>query len=150
MTKKRNVQIKKLELAHAITARKLNEAREKQIFEEVVPELKEYAGRCFVYRDNSYGGAKGPQDRWNVYKKVLSYILDVDGYIHYIVEEFQVDRDGKCSLTVNDMYPYHQLGRHPFDSYDEISSEEYDVERAKFFSEMSLRTKIKAILKKKS
>lgn len=143
------LKIKKLRLEAAIVAKKINALEEQVISTEVIPELKEYVGRCFVYRDNTYGGQVIKANLWDVFRKVLEYVTDKDGYIHYIVEEFQIDRDGKCSLSVEDMYPYHQLGRHPFESYDEIDQEEYDVELSKLFSEMSLRTKIKKVLKEK-
>lgn len=113
-----------------------------------VPFLKSLVGKCFSYRNNSYGGDGG---RWNVYKKVVELYTKKNGSVYLITEDFSVDCYGKPELSVECHHPYTNEAwrlQIPFSGYVEITKKEYENEKQKMLKEMSSFKKMKKYLDK--
>lgn len=118
----------------------LNAIEETELKKVHYPRLEKLLGTSWVYRDNDYGG---DTPKWDVFKRVIETFYDKEGTLFYITEEFSVDCYGKCSWEIERHFPYPPY-KNPFNScYEQISSEEYERERAAFFQEASQHQKAK-------
>lgn len=87
---------------------------------EADEENKKLVGKYFKYR-NCYSCPEKPSDYWYLYKRVIGL-----GKTGLITEEFQIDKDGKCSACFNKGSYSYMTG------YTEISRSEYLKALSKF------------------
>jgi hypothetical protein len=139
--------LKQLELERIRVQTQINELKEKEMEEKHYPALRKSAGKSFIYRRNCYSCPEEPSDYWDVYKKVLE-VVEANGSLYFVIEEFSVDRNGKCSLIIDDYYPYPD-GRQPFTGgWEEITAGEYAEAKGEFLKEMQTYKKLKKVLAK--
>jgi hypothetical protein len=131
--------IKQLELERDKIQQQINKRAEEEFVKKQVPFLKSLVGKCFVYRDNSYGG---DTPKWDVYKKVLDLVETKDGNFVFICKEFETDGDGNAKLETNNHFAYSHknwFGKIPFTGYVSCSGEEFEIEYLKTLNEMSIQ-----------
>jgi len=134
-------EIKKLRL-------KLNKVEDEEFNKIQVPYLKSLVGKCFMYKDNGYGGDSG---KWNEYKKILDMFTTKNGSIWLITENFSIDCNGKVTITTDWHYPYTNEAWRlvpPFSGYIKISNKIYNQEKKKALEQMSSYSKIIKYLNK--
>ncbi len=136
-----NKELQKLESEANKIREKIDSIKEKEIFEKVIPFLKSFRNTSYKGRNN-YSCPEKPSDYWWLYVKILDFVQDSDGYVHFVVEKFQTDKDGQCYFEIFNEYTYHDM-REPMSHYTKISNLEYEKQRAKFFKEIVSQTKMR-------
>lgn len=125
-----------------------NDIEEQEYQKIQVPFLKSLVGRCFVYKDNSYGSG----GKWDVYKQVLeTFTRKKDGNVFLITEEFSVNCDGKIVWEIDSRFPYTNEAwrlQIPFTGFVEVSKYKYEQEKLKMLEQMTSRSQIKKCLEK--
>ncbi len=114
---------------------------EKEREEKYYPLLRSFAGKCFAYRGNTYGGSK-IDERWDVFKRVLDVVDGKDGGLYFVVEQFQTDYHGHVIFEIDYDCPYPD-GRNPFEHYEKIDLAEYQNERVKMQEEVAAQKKLR-------
>ena len=126
---------------------------QKEVEKVQIPRLKAMVGQCYAYRKISYSYTKKANDCWDVFRKILEWYESKEEGFYFIVEEFQVDSQGKVNWEIESHAPY--LNKEwwnvdvPFYGYEKISEREYESEKLKMVGEMALRTKMKKFLNTK-
>src|SRR3990167_6381915 len=142
-------QIEQLEKEDAKIRAEINRMEEAEIQRVQIPHLKGMVGRCFVFKDNSYGGCREVSNVWDVYRKILEYVESKEHGFHFIVEEFEVDKNGKVSWIIDSVHPYTNRKwwgiEAPFSGYKKITEKEYEEEKIKMIAEMTTRSKMKKV-----
>ena len=117
--------------------------REKEIREKIVPRFKAMKGMCFVYRNCCYSCPKTKSDYWDVFRKIIDFVIEKEGHLHFIIEEFSIDSYGRLNLGIESVWPYHDDREGVFSGYSEITEKEYGRELGKFHKEYKIQTKLR-------
>lgn len=142
--------LKQLKKESLELTREINRIEEEEIQKVCIPELKKLVGKYYAYRKNAYSCPEKPSDYWDVFRKIIDWVESNERGFHFIYEEFSIDSNGKISLEVEETYAYTNKewwGKIPFSGYEEITSVEYDSEKAKMFSEMASQKKMRKAIK---
>jgi hypothetical protein len=140
--------IKEKESQIALLRQEINAEQVRLFNVREVPKARKMVGKCFIFRNNSYGGSD-LSERWNVFYKII-YLMD-DGQNNYafVIEEFQTDYTGKTELEtkIEYLWPGHSIDR--FWMKEKISLRIYNKERTKLLAEMANHKKKIASFKEK-
>lgn len=138
--------LKKLAATKDAAIKAYNDEASRVSIELFMPMVRALAGRCFVYRCNSYSSPEKPSDYWDVYYKVLS-VLEDERFGHRIAhEKCSVDRDGRARISTDLWYACDE-NAFPF-RLEDITMSEYDLKRAEVESEMHTLSKMYACLRR--
>jgi len=142
--------IKQLKKEEAKIQIEINKIEEEEIKKFQIPRLKKMVGQCFAYRDNNYGGDSG---KWDVFKKIIDWVDSKEKGFYFIVEEIQIDCDGKISWVITSDMPYTNRqwwgAEVPFSGYEKITEKEYNAEKLAMIEEMKSQTKMRKVLNSK-
>jgi len=142
--------IKQLKKEEAKIQIEINKIEEEKIKKFQIPRLKKMVGQCLAYRDNNYGG---DSNKWDVFKKIIDWIDSKEKGFYFIVEEIQIDCDGKISWVITSDMPYTNRqwwgAKVPFSGYEKITEKEYNAEKLAMIEEMKSQTKMRKVLNSK-
>lgn len=133
---------KQIEKEIGVLRNELNKIGEAEYQKIQAPFLRSLDGKCFVYRDNSYGSG----GKWDVFKKVLEIYTSKEGDVYLITEEFQITCNGSVEWKINYHFPYTDEAwrlKIPFSGYEEITNTEYEQEKNKMLGQMASRSELK-------
>lgn len=73
-----------------------------EFLKQFLPESKKLVGSTWVYRRNSYSCPEKDSDYWDMFRKVLAIVPDVESCgVHLIFEEVQIDSRGTASIKTD-------------------------------------------------
>ena len=127
----------------------INKREEAESRKIQTPYLKSLVGKCFVYRDNSYGST---YPKWDVFRKIIECFENKENTLYLIFEEVQIDGMGKPSIEVDNQCAYMSrvwFKQVPFSGYVKCSDEEYQVTKEEVYKQMSSLSKMKKFLNRK-
>jgi len=135
--------IEELEKKRTEITEKISIIKEKEIKEKIIPRFKTMKGMCFVYRNCCYSCPQTKSDYWDVFRKIIDYVTDKEGYLYFIVEEFSIDGYGHLKLGIESVWVHHDDREDIFSGYSEIPEKEYERELDKFYKEYKIQTKLR-------
>lgn len=125
----------------------LNRRQEKERKEKWVPFLLSFKGKCYKYH-NSYGGDDVAM-KWYSYRRIVDAVLDKEGYVFLIYEEFQIDCYGKLTYEIGNDFVMHD-GRQPMGFWTPIQLPDYEKAYANFKQQLILIDKMRKYIAEKA
>lgn len=137
MPRKKELTPREMVLAELTRIREIERKLDQTDFlKDFLPKAKALVGTACVYRRNCYSCPEKPSDYFDVFRKVLDCLIDMDSCgVHFICEEIQIDSHGSASLKLVDEWAYR---KDPFGTgWGKCSLGEYNSQRIKVVREIS-------------
>lgn len=140
--------IKKLELEVGKIRQEINRLEEEDFNKIQAPFLKSLVGKCFVYRNNNYGGGN---PKWDEFRKIIDIITNKEGSLIFICKNISIDGNGNAKIETSSNFTYSNRnwwGKVPFTGYDYCDEKEFEKEYSKTINELGNQKILKRILSK--